>query len=121
VNRTLLSKLYGISRVSMIRWENEGTYFGKMAKLGVAIDPEYVGDLLGAVDASRLNSLHDLPPRDLSEAEKQYLRIAYTYPRGPIIDPRPRVEAPKGYYYDERKKRWLARPYVCLPSSPKSF
>jgi hypothetical protein len=119
VNRTLLSKLYNVSRVTLIRWEKKGVELGRLAKMGVAVDPSYVEDLAVLAQPSRFDDLTSFPPRDLCKEEKEWLRVAYSYPGGPIMDPRPRtrVGAPKGVYYDEKKNRWLPRPYFNLPSS----
>jgi hypothetical protein len=117
VNRSLISRLYGISRPTLIKWEDDGTYYGKLAGRGIAIDPSYVEDLVAKINPARFDDLTALPPRDLSEEEKQWFRICYSYPRGPIMDPRPRAGAPKGVYYDETERLWRPRPFVHLPGS----
>ncbi|MBT9146021.1 MAG: hypothetical protein DDT42_01900 [candidate division WS2 bacterium] len=114
-NRSLLCRIYGISRSSTIEWENKGQIYDELAKRGIAIYPSRVERISGAVNSVKFDDLTKFPPRKLVEAEKEWLRTAYSWPDGPIQDPRPRAGAPKGVYYDEKKTRWFPRPYVKIP------
>jgi hypothetical protein len=109
MNRSLISRLYGVSRASLIRWENAGTLTDRLAALGIACYPRRIERL--SVDWERLDSL----PRDLTPDEREWFQTAYSYPGGPVMDPRPRKGAPKGMYYDEEEGNWFPRPYSRIP------
>lgn len=112
---SLLARVHGISRQSIYNWVNRKVEYDELAKRGIAISPQYLEEVLQFVNPARFDDLSKMPPSRLVEAEKIWLRLAYSSPDGPIIDPRPRKGALKGVYYDERDKRWHPRPYIKLP------
>jgi hypothetical protein len=114
---SLLARVYDISRQSIYNWVKKGTEYDELAKRGIAISPVYLEEVLKHVNPKRFDDLSKLPPRKLVEAEKIWLRLAFSCPTGPIIDPRPRIVigALKGVYYDEKSQRWYPRPFIKLP------
>lgn len=114
MNKLLISQTHGIARTSLYAWEKAGTIYDELAARGVAI---YIDTTLPIVDHfnhQKFDDLSKLPPNKLCEGEKEWFRIAFSYPGGPVIDPRPRNGALKGIYYNETKGKWKPRPYISL-------
>lgn len=112
---SLVARVHGISRQSIYNWIARGVEYDELAKRGIAISPLYTAELIEKVNPKRFDNLDKMPPGNLVLAELVWLRLAYSSPDGPVIDPRPRKGALKGVYYDEKSKRWYPRPYIKLP------
>lgn len=115
MNVSLIARVYNVSRGSILRWDGEGRLLDKLATLGIACYPSRIERVSSSIDPSIFDDLSVMPPRPLDDNQKEWLRIAYSVPGGPIIDPRPRVGAAKGVYYDEKRGQWFARPYQVIP------
>jgi len=112
---TLVERVYNVSRQSIYNWTKKGTELDELAKRGIAISPTYLEEMFQFVNPKRFDDLSKMPPGKLVPAEILWLQMAYSYPGGPVIDPRPRKNALKGVYYDEKDRRWYPRPFVKLP------
>jgi len=87
----------------------------KAAELGLAVYPKRVERISQVINSGKFDDLSKFPDNSLTKEEIEWLRVAYSYPNGPILDPRPRKGAPKGIYYDEKTKQWKSRPYITIP------
>jgi len=113
---SLMARIYpNVSRQSFYNWFETGREYEELSKRGIAISPSYLEEIFEFINPKRFDDLSKMPPGRLVEAEKIWLQTAYSYPGGPIIDPRPRKNALKGVYYDEKSKRWYPRPFIKLP------